>query len=215
MSKKTDNHNPDAKLALRRHFLRRYHHPKRVDLGHGEHGEWRGEALIDEIKVLDCCQASGRLWGVLRHEFDINSYWGVDLNPKKGRLKIDSVRILDQPGVTQNVIDIDTYGSPFKHWFALLRNIEHSVTVFLTIGLVKIGGGNADSALLDALGLKFDRLKIPNTIGARIAETSVATAIAHARRFGFDISECREAPNAGGNARYIGVRLERISARPS
>jgi hypothetical protein len=198
MSRKTDNHNPNAKLALRRHFLNRYHLPATTIKGQRD------------IRVLDCCQASGRLWGVLRREFAGVEYWGVDVRPKKGRLKIDSVRILDQPGVTQNVIDIDTYGSPFKHWFALLRNVRHSVTVFLTIGLVKIGGGNADSALLEALGLRFRTLKIPNTIGARIAETSVAACIARARDFGFEIAECREAPNAGGNARYIGVRLERV-----
>jgi hypothetical protein len=60
-------------------------------------------------------------------------------------------------------------------------------------------------------GLRFKSLKLPNTIGARIAETSVAACIARARDFGFDIAEVREAPNAGGNARYIGVRLERVS----
>ncbi|MEN3369967.1 MAG: hypothetical protein V7609_2110 [Verrucomicrobiota bacterium] len=117
MSKKTDNHNPDAKLTLRRHFLNRYHVPI---VAYGD----------TSIRVLDCCQASGRLWGVLRREFAGVEYWGVDVRPKKGRLKIDSVRILDQPGVTQNVIDIDTYGSPFKHWMALLRECAGTASPF-------------------------------------------------------------------------------------
>src|ERR1700680_1081694 len=187
MGKKTDNHNLPAKLALRRHFLRTFH-------GDGD------------IRVLDCCQASGKIWGALRQEFPCR-YWGVDLKAKPGRLKIDSVRILEQPGLEQNVIDIDTYGSPWKHWFALLRNAQFDLTVFLTIGLVKIGGGNADRALLDALGLTFKTLKIPNAIGARIGETGVAACIARARDFQFEILDCVEAPNLGGHARYIGIRL--------
>jgi hypothetical protein len=190
MAKKTDNHNLPAKLALRRHFLRTFHSD-------------------GDIRVLDCCQASGKIWGELRKEFYCR-YWGVDVKPKPGRLKIDSVRILEQCGLEQNVIDIDTYGSPWKHWFALLRNTREPLTVFLTIG---IGGGNADRALLDALGLTFKTLKIPNAIGARIGETGVAACIARARDFGFEIADCREAANLGGHARYIGVRLSRPDSR--
>lgn len=72
--------------------------------------------------------------GTLRTEFAIAQYWGVDVTPKSGRLKIDSVRILGQPGLEQNVIDIDTYGSPWKYWFALTRNAHASLTVFPTSG---------------------------------------------------------------------------------
>jgi hypothetical protein len=92
-SKKTDNHNPKAKLLLRRHFLDKYHADGNAD-------------------VLDCCQAGGLLWKEIRKTHQIARYWGVDLKPKKGRLKIDSVRILQQSGWPQNVIDIDTYGEP-------------------------------------------------------------------------------------------------------
>lgn len=191
LSKKTDNHNLPAKLALRRHFLRAFH-------------------ADGDIRILDCCQASGKIWGELRKEFPVRSYWGVDVKPKIGRLRIDSVRILSQPGLEQNVIDVDTYGAPWKHWFALLENARESLTVFLTIGLVKIGGGNADRALLTALGLDFKTMKIPNAIGARIGETGVVACLARARDFGFEISDCREAENRGGHARYLGVRLARL-----
>jgi hypothetical protein len=93
---KTDNHDPRAKLELRRYFLRKYH----------------GDGLA---RVLDCCQGSGLLWGTLRQEFECESYWGLDLKRKPGRLSIDSSRVLAQPGWPQDVIDIDTYGSPWKH----------------------------------------------------------------------------------------------------
>ena len=190
MATKTDNHNLGAKLALRRHFLRRYH----ADGG---------------AQVFDCCQATGKIWNELRREFVCASYWGVDLKPKKGRLKVDSVRVLDQPGWPQNIVDVDTYGSPWKHWSALLRHGPDAVTVFLTIGLVKIGGGNYDRSILAMLGLEFKRLKLPKAIGTRIGENSVATCIGRARDHGYEIIEAQEVDNPGGTARYIGVRLER------
>lgn len=190
MPTKTDNHNLPAKLALRRHFLRRYH-------------------ADGALKVLDCCQASGRIWNELRREYSTAEYWGVDLKPKKGRLKVDSVRILEQAGWPQNVVDVDTYGSPWKHWNALLPNAPDALTVFLTIGLVKMAGGNYDRAILPALGITFRQLKLPQQFGVRLGELGVAACIAQARAHGFEIIECHEAANTGGTARYIGVRLER------
>lgn len=195
---KTDNHNPAAKLALRRHFLAKYH-------------------ADTPPAVLDCCQATGRLWLELRKEFKLLEYWGVDLAPKKGRLKIDSVRILDQPGWRQSVVDIDTYGSPWRHWFALLRNCDHSVTVFLTIGIVRIFGGGTDLETLRVLGLdalfaklKARGIKAPAGVTAPVRDRlGLDACISAASESGFEITECVEADNAGGNARYIGVRLTR------
>lgn len=197
MAAKTDNHNPGAKLELRRYFLRKYH--------------------AAPPRVLDCCQATGRLWLELRKEFPLLEYWGVDLAPKKGRLKIDSVRILDQPGWRQEVVDIDTYGSPWRHWFALLRNCDHSVTVFLTIGIVRIFGGGTDAETMRELGLdsvfekiKARGIKAPAGIAAAARDRlGFQACVAGALRFGFEVEECVEADNAGGNARYIGVRLRR------
>jgi ubiquinone/menaquinone biosynthesis C-methylase UbiE len=61
---KTDNHSPRVKLDLRRYFLKRYH------------------AAGEPIRVMDCCQGSGVLWGQLRKEFDVAGYWGLDIKPK-------------------------------------------------------------------------------------------------------------------------------------
>src|SRR6266576_3131176 len=140
-SLKTDNTSPAAKLELRRYFLRAYH-------------------ATEPIHVLDCCQATGFLWRTLRKEFPLASYWGLDLKPKKGRLKLDSVRVLAQPGWPQNVVDVDTYGSPWKHWTALLPHVTKPLTVFLTIGHAHRLG--IDSVTLETLGL--GALKIPPAI---------------------------------------------------
>lgn len=103
--KKTDNTNLPAKLDLRRRFLRKYH-------------------AEDPANVLDCCQGDGVIWKTLRREFTIAGYWGVDTKRKPGRLRLDSSRILAQAGWLQNVVDIDTYGSPWRHWLAMLPNVK-------------------------------------------------------------------------------------------
>lgn len=202
ISTKTDNHNPAAKLELRRYFLRRY------------------PAAFD---VFDCCQGEGLLWAELRSEFKLAHYLGVDLKAKKGRLKIDSARILDQPGWTFNVIDVDTYGAPWKHWFALLKHApnESALTVFLTIGIVNIGGisSRADSDTCRALGIDslFARMKSrgatvpPSLTGLARDRLGFAACICAAENFGFKISELIESENDGGHARYIGARLNRAA----
>ena len=190
---KTDNHNPSAKLMLRRHFLAKYHGDK-------------------PPRVLDCFQGSGLLWLKLSREFALGSYWGVDLKPKKGRLKIDSSRILEQHGWEADVVDLDAYGSPWTHWRHLVRTFSgEAVTVFLTIGMVKVGGGNFDRSVLDLTGCKFRELKLPKGLGVRLSDNAVAFALADAEANGLEPIEVQEAfPQS--HARYIGVHLRRKNA---
>lgn len=185
MAKKTDNHNPKAKLDLRRHFLRKFH-------------------ADAPPRVLDCCQGSGLLWRTLREEFEVASYWGLDLKPQKGRLKLDSVRVLAQPGWDQNVVDVDTYGSPWGHWEALLPNVRLPATVFLTIGTKNTMERRATRYELAALGCLID---IPIGIEMKLSKITVRYCLAkawdHAK-----ISEVIEAER-GPAACYVGVRLEK------
>jgi len=148
-AKKTDNHNLGAKLALREYFLGKYH-------GSGAH-------------VLDCCQGDQVIWSALRKKFRIQTYWGLDKKPKVGRLKLDSVRVLEQPGWTQDVVDIDTYGSPWKHWSAMLPHVVRPMSVFLTIGQWQMG---TDSKILECLGL--GELKVPQGIACQLHEMAIA-----------------------------------------
>jgi hypothetical protein len=191
---KCDNHNPAAKLLLRRHFLRRFH-------------------AETAPRVLDCFQGSGLVWGQLGSEFALASYWGVDLKPKKGRLKIDSARILEQEGWAADVVDLDAYGSPWTHWRNLVRTFRgERVTVFLTFGQVKMFGlsANCDSTVLDMAGVKFER-KLPTSLRSRFNGLALDFAVADAARNGLEAVEVQEAfPQ--GRARYIGVHLARISA---
>jgi len=193
--KKTDNHNPKAKLDLRRYFLRKYH-------------------ADEQPRVLDCCQGGGLLWSQLRKEFPVASYWGLDLKPKKGRLKLDSVRVLAQPGWNQNVIDVDAYGSPWKHWLSLLPNVTLPATVFLTIGQWQMGTASEISH-----GLGLGEIRIPPGIAVKLHGISVSYLLTTGCASDRIISEAVEAVS-DGSARYLGVRLEKsgpdgINIRPT
>lgn len=205
MGKKTDNHDPRQKLQLRRYFLHKYHR--------------------DGANVFDCCQGSGLLWRTLRAEFPVNGYWGVDLKQKKGRLKIDSVRILQQEGWNQDVIDVDTYGSPWKHWMAMMPNVKQPTTVFLTIGQAMGKMMTMPSRLeLEAVGMHcFPSLSrnhkracptiggkdIPRKLLAMSVQTAASALLTRACEYGLIVVEAVEVAESASNqsARYLGVRL--------
>jgi hypothetical protein len=186
MAQETDNFSLQAKLDLRRFFLEKYH---RNCPPH----------------VIDCCQGDGRLWAQLRREYKLQSMWGLDVKAKPGRLRLASKRLLAQPGWKADVIDVDTYGSPWKHWSAMLPNVRQPVTVFLTAGQIAIGGGNADRAALAAMGLTLKNL--PNSLGVKVIDMSVGYILHRCELHGLTIDEAIEALNPGGSARYFGVRL--------
>lgn len=183
---KTDNANLKAKLDLRRRFLERYH---------------RGSPP----RVFDCCQGGGVIWSHLRRDFPVASYWGVDQKPKKGRLKIDSARVLDQPGWDFDVIDVDTYGSPWSHWNAIVRHLRHDVTVFLTIGLIRMGGGGQlDAEQKQILGITG--LKVPPAIQGKLHGNATEYLLCEAEVHDTTIQELTEA-ESNGSARYLGIRM--------
>ena len=188
---KTDNAHLIAKLNLRRHFLNKYSGPH---------------------LVLDCCQGSGSIWGTLKSEFEIKSYLGVDVKPKKGRLKIDSLKLCQQPGLVQNVIDVDTYGSPWKHYEAVCANAVHATTIFLTWGTVIQSG---DSMIARSLGIDQLRPKPPQMCLSFLTRWALPFVLGVALDR-HRVIECKEVVTSSTTARYFGVRIEPISsaARP-
>ena len=199
--RKIDNSRLGAKLALRRYFLETYHSAA--------------------FNVFDACQGSAVIWSELRREYTC-SYWGVDVKHSRGRLTIDSKRVLAQPGWDFDVIDVDTYGSPWGHWEALLPNVTRPVTVFLTVGLIRAaGGGVVRKAFLKAVGLSFRRLRLPPGLGAAVSTELIPLALGLCHRHGLEVVEAAEAvqPLAGPahrtspTARYFGVHLRPKLAR--
>jgi hypothetical protein len=180
-----DNSNLAAKLELRRHFLRKYH-------------------ATGDAWVFDAFQAQGVIWTQLKNEFSLESYWGVDLLEKKGRLRVDSARVLAQRGWRENVIDLDAYGSPWKHWHNLLGTAGHSLTVFLTLGSLK---GLKKRVLTRVektmLGIDF---KLPPAISGKLSQITVDWMLAQACAR-FAVVEALEARPCE-TARYFGLRLE-------
>lgn len=199
-----DNSNLAAKLELRRYFLRKYHAGVRLIEGKPIKSERGGEPR----RVFDAFQAQGRIWAELRKDYELDSYWGVDLVEKKGRLQVDSARVLVQPGWRENIIDLDAYGSPWKHWQNMLRTADHSLTVFLTLGSRKgIQKRPLTKVEKDLLGIPF---KLPPAIGGRLSQMTWRWMLAQACDR-FTLVEALEAATAGdqaATARYFGVRLE-------
>jgi len=194
MSKKTDNTSIEAKLALRRYFLQKYH-------------------LDEPPSVLDCCQGKGILWRRLQQEFTVADYWGVDEKPKRGRLRIDSIKILAQPGWPQNVVDVDTYGSPWKHWLAMLPNVSRPMTVFLTLGVGGPGRIRLGKPELLAMGMTMPSLlSMSGAITHPLNRLATHYCLSKADEIGLTIIEAMEAYETINmwSTRYIGVRLEPV-----
>lgn len=188
-TKKKDNSDVVAKLMLRRHFLDAYGGPHHV---------------------MDCCEGDGVLWRTLRREYDVASYFGMDRRKTTGRrLKIDSSRVLTQSGWTQNVIDIDTYGSPWKHWIALLPNVSRTTTVFLTYGVagLKVGGAQFPNEIWKAMNVPIEFAKlIPAPIKRMLVPQAVDAVLGLAHEH-VQVIECAEAATSYQAARYFGVRI--------
>lgn len=188
--RKTDNSNLAAKLDLRRYFLSKY----------------------PANSVLDCCQGDGAIWNVLRKEFNPRYYLPIDIKPKKGRLQVESSRVLEAGDWNFDCIDVDTYGEPWKHWQQIINHGHGQITVFLTIGLVKVMGGSISTLLASWCGLAPLKEVIPKSMQVKCAEISLPYALARADKNDFSIIEALEAPRAK-NARYVGVRLEKKGCR--
>ncbi len=188
MTRQTDNQFLSAKLAVRRHMLARFHRPK---------GAGRRRPI-----VLDACQGAGVIWSVLRREFDV-AYQGADVRPRAVGVKVDSARLLAIPGWRFDVVDIDTYGEPWRQWEALCRTARRPVTVFLTIGLIRPGGGNVSAYVRRALGTPPGT---PRAILTGLAVEMLPRLLHHPLPAGMEISYAVEGfPHR--TARYLGVRL--------
>lgn len=186
-SKKTDNASHSGKMSLRLHFLRKYHE--------------------DNARVFDCCQGAGLVWLSVRKEFQVKSYFGVDLKAKSGRIAIDSIKVLQQ-GVDANVIDVDTYGEPWTHWLELLKHIKEPTTVYLTMGSVsKLAMSHVASKYV------FGKtLKMPPTLFAKLWDYANQVLLTAPENFGLEIVECQEALSKS-NTRYVGMHVRPETAK--
>lgn len=170
-----------AKLNLRRHFLLKY---------------------PGDFSVFDCFQGDGETWAILRREFELESYWGVDPKAKKGRMKIDSLDVIRQPGFSQNVVDVDTNASPWRHYVALAGVITKPTTVFMSWA---VGKAN-EPMLASAIGL--DRLKVdpPKACFEFLSDWALPFVLGLATSH-CEVLECKEAVTSSKSHRFFGLRL--------
>jgi len=194
MIKQVDNGMLGAKLDLRRWLIQRV-----LEEGKGLH-------------VLDCCAGDRVLWKRLEREWKPDSYVGLDIKRKPAPvLKADSVRWLRSMPLKATLVDVDTYGEPWKHWRTLLRaNWTHDrIGVCLTMGNGGKAMGALGNAALKALGIPTTwRKRLPPACDAR-REAAVDACMYLAVELGCTVLDTREAGGANRWTRYIAVMLER------
>lgn len=178
---KTDNAYLAPKLELRRYFLRKYH--------------------ADGARVFDGFQGSGVIWNELKKTENVASYWGVDLKKKKGRLKVDSLRVVGKACKNANVIDLDAYGSPWSHYKEVLRHHTGPTTIFLTIGQVSMGISNE---LIEIAGL--GKLGVPKACKLGILPYLESNMLALAADTDIILESQEAFPQR--NARYVGLHIK-------
>lgn len=177
----TDNKAMAEKLAIRLHFLRKYH---------------SGNA-----KVFDCCQGACLIWSTIRKDIDVKSYWGVDLKVRKGRVSMNSVEVLRRK-LTDNVIDVDTYGEPWEHWLTMLPNISQPTSIFLTwTSLCSLGMSNIVKQFVFG-----GQLQMPPSLYGKLWDYANASLLTAPERHGLEIVECMESVNKTPS-RYIGIHV--------
>src|SRR5690606_24117030 len=164
-----------------------------------------------EIRVFDACQADGVIWKNLRDEYGdrIASYWGVDLKPKRGRLKVDSIRVLQSGPMQENVIDIDTYGMPWKHFEAACRNLDKPTTIFLTMGMPSIARNlshDATMCKLSGCGRLDPQFPLTERACWKFAATAKLSVCCEHTTVVRAVT-CRHV-NGTASLQYIGVRVE-------
>jgi len=184
-----DNSSLTTKLAIRKYML----------------DKWSQEP----IRVLDCCAGKREIWTALQKDYDVKEYLAADVKATRGNLRVDSRRLVADKDVCSrfDVIDVDTYGSPWTHWESIIKNCGQDVTVFLTMG--RSGGQKAvDGAALEMLGL--NGLDVPAGIRWRLADLCVSYCLTKCYDYGIILKEAVETRSPGsGGANYYGIRLRR------
>ena len=181
---KTDNSSLPAKLNIRRYFLDKY--------------------ATGEFTVIDCCAGYQEIWTVLRKEYPECNYCGIDKRKIEGVLHADSKRILST-GMVADVIDIDTYGSPWGHWHNLIPNIKNETIVFLTIG--STGMRNQSKQAMKIAGLQFSKLKLPGTLAGKFDNIINMRNIKAVEQYSYVIvNEAKIIESK--NVKYIGLHLQ-------
>jgi hypothetical protein len=142
---KTDNSSLKSKIELRELILCRFD---------------------EDLRVVDACSGTRKIWSVLRDRHTIESYLPIDITGKKNSLKIDGKKFFHARNLNFNVIDIDIYGEPWEMFHRSLDSLSAStkrVCVFLTRGLVRIGGGAVISTYSNNIAGVPAHWKIPKT----------------------------------------------------
>lgn len=178
-----DNQFFQIKLNLRLEYIRRY----------------------GGVTAFDCCQGSMRLWSEILKEYPNIKYFGVDKKPKPGRHKVDSSRILEIENLSWDIVDIDTYGDPWKHYINLCKNTSCDVTVFLTNGKGAGKLSNVSNTVCDLLHIPENT---PQTLRLAAVDNNIDRVIHSCIRYGIIATDIIEV-KPSDTVCYYAMRLKK------
>ncbi len=194
--RKLDNFNLGTKLELRRMMLGPF-------------------AKDFPLRVMDCCAGSRKIWTALRAEFPVAQYLAMNRKRTRGGLRLDSVRWLREVGITASVVDIDTYGEPWDHFFAVCHSDcpQPEILVFLTIGMGMGVLGRVSRLSLAACGLKPEWQHLIPPASKELRAIILSSCLTRGCDHATIITEAWEGRPPGSNVIYIGLRMKREEAR--
>lgn len=184
---KRDNSNLTAKLKLREYYLEKYF-PDR-----------------EAIYVLDACAGDSLIWSELKKRYPVK-VMSVDVKRKPGRIAIRSERIM-RSAAGVDIVDIDTYGSPWSKYFALLESLKsRKLVVFLTLGITVYG--QMQKFFAERVCPQFEGVKLPVGFHRWLQGLLWKDGVAEAYRFGYAVQDCQFIETE--NVKYIGFVLTQV-----
>ncbi len=201
--RRTDNSNLAGKLALREHFLQKYHS---CETSLSEKSSMEAHRTL----VLDAGHGQGVLWRELCKKYPCRVI-GLDVKPIKGTLKMSNLVYMRHSVWSYEIIDLEAYGEPWQAWeYVLQKSPKLAITVFMTPCWVGIGGGALSHLWKSWCGIP---LATPNWLAWRAGDymRQVALSRCLAKWHVVEAKQVMEKNIIGSSPRrwYVGLRLVR------
>lgn len=200
---KKDNSNFAGKLALREHFLQKYHFCE---------ASFRENSPVAANRplVLDAYHGQGLLWQELCKKYPCKVI-GLDVKDVNGILRMSNLKYMRRFDLPYEVIDLDAYGEPWQTWDCVLqKSTQSAITVFLTQCRVGIGGGGVSRLWKSWCGFP---LAAPNWLAWRARDYMRQIALSRCldKWNAIEAKQVMEKNIIGSPSRrwYIGLRLIR------
>jgi len=158
------------------------------------------------FNILNCCAAKNKVWRSL-DEFYNTSIIHLDLNPQfDGVIKCDANDYVQNNDLSKfDIIDIDTYGSPWDIFFNSIKSCTGTTVFFLTWGRTEKNLFNVPNIIKQTFNFPKSSKKGRNPL-CKYMEKNITSLLVRGYENGIFIKDVYEGfPQ--GNARYFGLTV--------